>query len=112
MHEKISHEDYVKSVRDQVVKTATAMQDGEISYLLGARKLDALRHEAAVKDDDADFRVFVAIASETDDFPLGTVRQLWDNDALARLQPEIDAAEIWAKEQAAPICANLIQRFS
>jgi hypothetical protein len=112
MHEKISHEEYVQSVRDQVVQIATAMQNGEISYLVGARKLDALRHAASVKDDDADFMVFVAIASETDDFPLGTARQHWAEDALDRLQPEIDAAEIWAKEQADPICAKLVQRFS
>jgi hypothetical protein len=112
MHEKISHEEYVQSVRDQVVQTATAMQNGEISYLVGARKIDALRHDASVKDDDEDFLVFVAIASETDDFPLGTVRQHWDKDALDRLQPEIRAAEIWAKEQAEPICVRLVQRFS
>jgi hypothetical protein len=100
MHEKISHDEYVQSVRDQVVQIAMAMKNGEISYLVGARKLDALRHDASVKDDDADFMVFVVIASETDDFPLGTVRQHWDKDALDRLQPEIDGAKIWAKEQA------------
>ena len=85
MYEKVSHEDYVQSVRDQIVKTATAMRNGEISYLLSARQLDALQHDASVKDDDAGFRVFVAIASETDDFPLGTARQYWDKDALGRL---------------------------
>ena len=83
-----------------------------ISYLLGARRLDSLRHGASVKDDDADFMVFVAIASETDDFPLGSVRQYWDNDALEKLQSEIDNAEIWARKQAELACANLVRRFS
>jgi hypothetical protein len=110
-HEKISHEKYVQSARSQVVSTATALQNGEISYLLGAKKLDALRHAISVKDDDADFRVFVAIASGTDNFPLCAARQYWDKDALDRLQPEIDAAEIWAKEHGEPICAKLVQRF-
>ncbi|GGC77306.1 hypothetical protein GCM10011396_25580 [Undibacterium terreum] len=108
----MNHEDYVQSVHGQIVKTAMAMQSGEMSYLLGARKLDALRHEASVKNDDEDFMVFVAIASDTDDFPLGTVREYWDKDALAKLQPEIDAAETWAREHSEHICAKLIRRFS
>jgi hypothetical protein len=112
VREIMSHEQYVQSVRKQVVETAQAMLDGEMSYLLGARRLDALRHEVSVGNDDADFMVFIAIASETDDFPLGSVRELWDKQALIRLQPEIDSAEAWAKEQAESVCARLVKRFS
>lgn len=72
---RASHEQYVESVRLEVVETARAMLDGQLSYLLGARKLDALRHEASVNDDDADFMVFVAVASDTDDYPLGSVER-------------------------------------
>ena len=111
MHEKMSHEQYVESVRLKVVETARAMLDGQMSYLLGARRLDSLRHDVSVSDDDADFMVFVAIASDTDDYPLGPVRELWDQEALERLQPEIDAAERWAKEQSMMTCAKLVQRF-
>jgi len=107
----MSHEQYVESVRMEVVETARAMLDGQLSYLLGARKLDSLRHEASVNDDDADFMVFVAIASDTDDYPLGSVREFWDQQALEKLQPEIDAAERWAKEQSMSTCARLVQRF-
>ncbi|MGW8392110.1 DUF2489 domain-containing protein [Pseudoduganella sp. HUAS MS19] len=108
----MSREQYVESVRLEVVETARAMLDGRLSYLLGARKLDALRHEANVNDDDADFMVFVAIASDTDDYPLGSVRELWDKQALEKLQPEIDSAERWAKEQSMSTCTKLVQRFS
>lgn len=69
MSEKISHEQFVELVRAEVVITAKAMLGGEISYLLGARKIGSFRHDAEVAEDDSDFRVFVAIASETDDFP-------------------------------------------
>jgi hypothetical protein len=65
-----------------------------------------------VNDDDADFMVFVAIASDTDDYPLGSVREFWDKQALEKLQPEIDAAERWAKEQSMSTCEKLVQRFS
>lgn len=46
---KMSHEQYVHSIRQQIVDTAKAMLAGDLSYLLGSRKLAALRHEAAVK---------------------------------------------------------------
>lgn len=111
MSEKMSHEQYVHAVRQQIVATAQAMLDGETTYLLGARKLAGLQHGAEVKDDDADFVMFVVIASDSDDFPLGSVRDRWDKQALAQLQPEIDRAEAWAREHTQSVCAKLIARF-
>ncbi len=111
MNEKMSHEQYVEATRLKVVETAQAMLNGQMSYLLGARRLDSLRHEVSVSD-DADLMVFAAIASNTDDYPLGPVCELWDKQALERLQPEIDAAERWAKERSMSTCAKLVQRFA
>lgn len=112
MSENMSHEQYVLSVRQRIVKTAQAMLDGEMTYLLGARALATLRYDAEVENDDADFMLFVAIDSDTDDFPLGLVRELWDQSALEKLQPQIDEAENWAKKHAEPSCAKLVARFS
>ncbi|WP_092360276.1 hypothetical protein [Collimonas sp. OK242] len=112
MSEYITHEQYTYSIRQQVVAAARAMLTHELSFLIGARKLAALRHEAAVRDDDADFIIFVAIASETDDFPLGDVCQHWDKHALEQLQPEIQSAEDWAYKHGALACNSLIKRFS
>ncbi len=61
MSEKMSHDQYVISVCQQIAETAQAMLDGELSYLLGARKLPMLCHEAETKNDDADFIAFVSI---------------------------------------------------
>jgi hypothetical protein len=108
MSEKMSHGQYVLSVREQIAATAQAMLAGELRYLLGARKLAMLRHEAETKNDDADFMTFVSIDSETDDLPLGPVRALWDQSALVKLQPQIDEAEAWAKKHAEPVCAKLV----
>src|SRR5438034_59832 len=60
MDEKMSHDQYVDSVRAKIVEAAQAMLDGSLSYLLGARRMDALRHEVAVKSDDEDFMVSVS----------------------------------------------------
>ena len=112
MNKNMSSEQYLQTVRSQIVQTAQDMLAGETSYILGARTLDSLRHEISGMAGDADFMVFVAIASETDGLPVGAVRDHWDPQALDELQPEIEAAEAWAKGHAELICAKLVTRFS
>lgn len=111
MSKYTTHEEYVHAMREQVVATAQAMLTGRLSFLVGSRKLAALRHEAGISVDDADFMIFVGIDSETDELPLGAVRVHWDVEALARLQPEMDEAEQWAAKVGADACASLIARF-
>lgn len=98
-------------MRRQVVSAAQAMLDGQLSFLIGSRRLAALRHETDTAADDADFLIFVAIDSETDALPLGAVREHWDPGALAGLEPEIEEAENWASIVAADACRSLIARF-
>jgi hypothetical protein len=107
-----THGEYVRSVRQQVVSTAQAMLDGRLSFLIGSRQLAGLRHETDITDDDADFLIFVAIDSETDAFPLGSVREHWDQRALAKLEPKIKEAEFWASTVGADACRSLIARFA
>lgn len=107
----MTKEEFTLSIRQQAVDTARAMLERQASFLAGARKLATLRHDAEVDDNDPDFTVFVAIESNTDELPIGAVRAHWHEDALARLEPEIEAAEAWAFEQGAAACASLIARF-
>lgn len=107
----MTKEEFTLSIRRQVVDTASAMLEAHTSFLAGARKLAALRHDAGVDDNDPDFMVFVAIDSDTDALPIGAVRAHWHEDALARLESEIEAAEAWAFEHGAAACASLIARF-
>jgi hypothetical protein len=112
MNENMSRERYLEFVRNEVVLTAQAMLSGETSYILGARKLDSLRHEIPGMDGDQDFMVFVAIVSETDSLPVAAVREHWDALKLDELQPEIEASEAWAKSHAELVCTKLVTRFS
>lgn len=112
MTQYATNEEYARSVRRQVVSTAQAMLHGQLSFLIGSRRLAALRHEIDTAADDADFLVFVAIDSETDALPLGAVREHWDQGALARLEPEIAEAEHWASTVGADACRALIGRFA
>ena len=54
MSEHITNEEYVATVRRDVVATAKAMLSGGVNYLEGERRLAALRFEAAVQEDDED----------------------------------------------------------
>jgi hypothetical protein len=111
MSEYVTNETQVQSVRKRVLETAELMIRGEIGFIEGARLLSSLRHGAAVRDDDPDFTTFVAIDSETDDLPIGAVRQLWSIDALTKLDPEIGKAEAWAKQYGIHSCESLVKRF-
>jgi hypothetical protein len=112
MPEYISHDEYVESTRRQEVETAQAMLNGELGFLMGSRRLSALRHAVDVADNDADFLTFVSIDSDTDALPLGEVRRHWDKEALARLEPEIQSAEAWAAQAGSAACKSLIARFA
>jgi len=90
--------------------TADLILGGSLSYIEGARKIAALRFTAGL-DDDPDVLPFVCIDSETDALPFGPIRELWNPDSLAKLQAEIDRAEIWAREFGHSHCANLLARF-
>jgi len=111
MSEIVTNEQHVASVRKRVVAVALGMLSGEIAFIEGAAELAALRHEAAVEDNDPDFTAFVAIESETDSLPIGPSRNRWSNEALARHQPEIDAATAWAKQVGTAACQSLVRRF-
>ena len=107
----LNHGEYVESTRRKVVETAQAMLDGQLGFLVGSRRLAALRHEVDVAGSDADFLIFVGIDSETDALPLGEVRQHWSPEALAKLEAEIQNAENWATEVGRDACKSLIARF-
>lgn len=108
----ITHEAYVQSVRNRIHIVALGMLDGSIPFLEGAITLASLRHEAGVEENDVDFLAFVAIASETDDLPIGPSLQHWSAAALEKHQSPIEKATQWAKEVGATSCQSLVSRFN
>jgi len=111
MSESINDEQQVSIIRQRIVDTAQRMLKGSLSGIEGARILASLRHEAAVREDDPDFMVFVAIASETDDFPADAARQYWSTEALEKLDPTYHQAEKWALDYGKKACESLVHRF-
>lgn len=94
----------------EIGNTAEAMLSGATSFIEGARQIRRLGYQIGLRD-DADIVVFVAIDSETDALPFGALRRMWNAEALAKLQPEIDRAEVWAREVGLEACERLARRF-
>ena len=86
------------------------MMGGALSFIEGARRIHSLSF-AGKLDTDPDIDPFSGIAGDTDALPIGPERINWAQEALQRLQPEIDIAERWARELGWPYCQRLIDRF-
>jgi hypothetical protein len=99
-----------EEARREIGAIANSLLRNALSYIEGARKIAGLRFFAGLEN-DLDITPFVGIDSETDDLPLGESREHWQPQALARLQPKIDRAEVWARELSHPYCNRLAARF-
>ncbi len=95
----------------EIGRLARDMLSGKLSYIEGAPPIWRLASSARLDDNDPDLRTIVAIDSETDDFPIGAVRELWDPQALQKMQPDFDRAEKWAQEVGREACESLARRF-
>jgi hypothetical protein len=104
------HDPEVEKARLEIAQVARAMLGGMLSFIEGARRLHSLRF-AGKLDNDLDLLLFTGIDSETDALPIGPERIHWADEALEKLEPEIEAAERWAKEVGRPHCQRLIDRF-
>lgn len=60
---------------------------------------------------DPDFRIFGALASETDDLPFGEVRSRWSSASLAKADAKIERITEEYRTEVLRACANLIVRF-
>ena len=107
----MSHEQYVQSRRRQAVELAKGILAGSTPLLEGCNTLASLEPAVEVEAQDPDFQTFALISSECDALPIGSARQLWAPEALARLQPELESAIAWATPLALPACRSIVQRF-
>ena len=108
-----SAQDYWEAkARKALVEILRAMLNKKLSFIEGSRIVNGYRFLIGdVQDLDPDFVPFVLIDSETDHLPGEAQRHLWSPEALARLEPEFQATEIWAESFAPAACEKLIARF-
>lgn len=104
-------DEQTRSARRDIALLAAAVLAGTAPTLDGCRRLVQRLWSASVAQDDPDFLVLRVVDSETDALPVGTERRHWSDEALARIEPEIQAATAWARPIMLPVCESLVRRF-
>lgn len=89
---------------------ALDLLEGRLGVIETARVMLPLAYWTKVQN-EPEFLLFCAIASETDDLPVGDVRAHWAADALEREDVRIEAAEKLWREQALSAAEKLIERY-
>jgi hypothetical protein len=103
----------VATNRQKVAEIARGIIDGRFGILAGARQIRGYTGGHLGLDEfDPDLLTFIAIDSETDDLPLGDVRQYWAPDALEKKDAEIARFEARFRAKALTAAANLVARFT
>lgn len=97
----------------QALQAARAVLDGKLDVIEGSRKLAGYANDI-VPDwaADSDFVVFGAIASETDDLPIGEARRYWSAAALAEGDATLERYASAVAGDVRAACASVIARFS
>jgi hypothetical protein len=97
----------------QALQAAQAILDGKLSVIEGSRALASYAHDIVLDwSADPDFVVFGAIASETDDLPIGESRRNWSAQALAEGDAKLQRFTSAVESDVRAACANVIARFS
>jgi hypothetical protein len=92
-------------------KIAQAVLDGRTTVLEAARELVSLAHTDAVAELE-DRKFIIAVASETDDLPVGEVRKLWAPYALREKDLEIARAEELYRADFLETCQRIVKTES
>jgi hypothetical protein len=79
--------------RAEALRIATAILDGEIGLVQGAREL--LPHLwATLEDGNPDLNFFLGLLSQTDHLPVGPERRHWNREVLQVKDRELDTVEL------------------
>ena len=98
-----------ESERQTVREIAEAVLESRTTILEAVRKLYPLAHTDAIANED-DRTLVVAIGSDTDDLPVGEVRNLWASHALEAKDAEIARCEDLWKPQFRDACKRILGR--
>lgn len=95
--------------REKMRHIAQAVLDGQTSVIEAARIMLPLLHRSPALASQEDFNFIRGIDSETDDLPVGRVRELWAPLALASKDREIAQCESLWRDQFRAACERILQ---
>jgi hypothetical protein len=102
---------YRETLHSSVVEAAEAVIAGKLSAIEASRLLVGLAAELGAVN-DADFRFFLSLDTETDHFPLGTARKHWNALALKREDAVRRKLEKSVLDEAVARARNLIEKYA
>ena len=109
--EKMTHAEYIVSLRHEAGEIAAAVTAGRMCVLDGCWALGPLLAQAELDSGDSDAQTIALVCSELDGLPLGEARARWAPEALERLAPELESAAKWAVSLAMPAIQSVALRF-
>jgi len=95
----------------RLVALANDLIEGRIGVLEASRQFSYYRSWFRAEK-DPDFTTFVAIDSETDNLPMGNVRQHWAIEALEKKDIEIQQCEEFYRSDAIEAARNLVKKYA
>lgn len=97
----------LQDVSRRLLETAKAVLDGNLGIVEGCRQLAGL---GAVLDQPlpSSFDVLIAVDSETDDYPLGPVRDRYSVEALVRIDDEVERYVHSVRPAVLAACRDLV----
>jgi hypothetical protein len=104
--------DLRRKLERRFTRRATQVLAGDVALIDATQELFRLAIQLGLEEGDSIYDDLRLIASETDRLPLGQVRQFWAAEALKRLEPEIEHAEIWAREFGLDTCRSIVSRYA
>ena len=99
----------MKSNRARLIELCEDFLGGRKGVIETSREMMRWRHSIG-PENDPDFIIFVAIESETDHLPVGSVRSYWSEKALLEKDREIRRMETFYRGYAEAAAKNLIEK--
>ncbi len=93
------------------IRLAKEILDGNLHLISGCRIITGLSCDTNNPEDDI-YLPFIAVDSETDHLPMGSVRALCDPDYLVRVDKEINRYIDLESDDIREACVELIKKLS
>ena|ERR1700685_969529 len=99
-----------REAKKALVGLARAIVAGTLNPVVGCRKIVRLRTQVFPQDLPA-FDTVRAVESETDDYPVGDIRDRYDSGLLARLDESVGAYLRTVRPALLQACEEIIHQF-
>lgn len=97
--------------KKEIIRIASDVLNNNVNLIEACRTITGLSCDTDNPEDDI-YNPFVAVDSETDHFPMGSVRDLCDPEYLARIDKEIERYIELANNDIRKACYELIKKLS